>query len=52
MPIPFYIPPLSPPNRLFTERSSPPVVWEGYEQCMYVVRLQAEVCEVSLFVCA
>lgn len=31
-----YLPLLPPPNSLFTECSTPLVVWEGYEQCVYM----------------
>lgn len=44
--------PSPPPNSVFTECSAPHVVWEGYEHCVYAVRLQAEVCEAAVFVCA
>lgn len=44
--------PSPPPNSLFTECSTPQVVWEGSEHCVYAVRLQAEVCEAAVFVCA
>lgn len=51
MPIPLYTSSL-PTTQPFTERPTPPAVWEGYVECVYVVRPQAEVCEAAMFVCA
>lgn len=53
MPVPFYIPPPPCPHTpSLQECSTPHAVWEGYQYCVYAVRLQAEVCEAAVFVCA